>query len=319
MGSRRKKKQELPVAPVIAVCVALIAVLVLGIALCCRVIWDGNPNKPATNTDIPKEPGNSGEKQTGNTASTTTPSSGENGNTGERETPPQNETYSPFASDGVTPMFVPDSVEKIDEALNSDFLRLVNKSKPIGEDYVPGELADIDGGREEVDSRIADSCNKFIEDIRAAGYTDLYPCSGYRTYEWQYEHYMTAKNNYIYEGYSEEEAETLTGRDYQYPGCSEHQYGMCMDIVTYSYVEESGLTDGFDKTDCWKWIDENDYKYGFILRYGKDKEDVTGIMYEPWHYRYVGVEHAAFMKEHDMCLEEYIQFLQEKRAELAGE
>lgn len=59
MGSRRKKKQELPVAPVIAVCVALIAVLVLGIALCCRVIWDGNPNKPATNTDIPKEPGNS--------------------------------------------------------------------------------------------------------------------------------------------------------------------------------------------------------------------------------------------------------------------
>lgn len=312
MGSRRRKRQELPVVPVIAICVALIAVLILGIALCCRVIWDGEPDKPATNTDVPKSTGSNGEKQTGNTDERDTPS--------QNEKPPQNETYPSVASDGVTPMFVPDSVEKIDEALNSDFLRLVNRDNPIGKDYIPSGLADLYGGVEEtVDSRIAESCNSFIEDIRKAGYTDLYPCSGYRSYEWQYEHYNATKNNYIYEGYSEEEAEAMTGRDYQYPGCSEHQYGMCMDIVTYSYVEESGLTDGFDKTDCWKWINENDYKYGLILRYGKDKEAVTGIMYEPWHYRYVGVEHAAFMKEHNMCLEEYVQFLQEKRAELAGE
>lgn len=319
MGSRRKKNQALPVIPVIAACVALIAVLILGIALCCRVIWDGNEESPATKTDAPKNPGSAGEQQTGNTSGTSALSPTGNGNTGNSEEPSPIETYSAVASDGVTPMFVPDSVEKIDEALNSDFLRLINKDNPVGEDYVPAELADIDDGAEEVDARIAESCDSFIDAIREAGFTDLYACSGYRTYEWQYEHYMTSKNNYIYAGYSEEEAETLTGRDYQYPGCSEHQYGMCMDIVTYSYVTESGLTDGFDQTECWKWIDENDYKYGFILRYGKDKEDVTGIMYEPWHYRYVGVEHAAFMKEHDMCLEEYIQFLKEKRAELAGE
>lgn len=315
MGKR--KKDQLPVAPVLFVCFVLIVALSLGIAMCCKVIWgDGEQptKKPSDQTTTKHEVTTSGENEEKTTKKeeTSTTKKDEGSSQHEQQTGEEQPTkFSSVGSDGVTPMFVPDSVEKIEAALADDFLRLLNKENHLGESYVPDTLEEIDSGVE-ADGRIADACRAFIAGARDAGFTDLYACSGYRTYEWQYNHYYDSIEKYVSQGYSREEAERLTGRDYMFPGASEHQYGMCMDIVTYSYVGQAGLTDGFDQTDCWKWINENDYKYGFILRYAEDKEDITGIMYEPWHYRYVGVEHATFMKEHDMCLEEYIDFLKEQ-------
>ena len=86
------------------------------------------------------------------------------------------------------------------------------------------------------------------------------------------------------------------------PYHSEHHTALSIDIATYS----SGLTYYFESTDSFKFLDEYAHQYGFILRYPKGKENITGYNYEPWHYRYVGIEHAMIMKENDLTLEEYI-------------
>lgn len=304
----RKQEKEFPFVLLVSICISLIAIILLGIVICCKVIWSGTSEGE---TKKPENPATSGisQQQTTGQSSTDQPK--------ESEASTEDSSSTEEVSTKYAGAFVPDSVEKIDEALNSPYLRLVNVDHPVGEAYVPENLADADSG-EQMDGRVAEYGIALIEDAREAGFTDLYMCSGYRTYEWQYDHYYGSIENYIAQGYSEEEANRLTARDYMFPGASEHQYGMCMDIVTYSYVGEYGLTAGFEDTDCWKWIDENDYKYGFILRYAEEKESITGIMYEPWHYRYVGSEHAAYMKEHNMCLEEYVAFLQEKREELSN-
>jgi LAS superfamily LD-carboxypeptidase LdcB len=91
------------------------------------------------------------------------------------------------------------------------------------------------------------------------------------------------------------------------PGTSEHQTGLCCDIADQFYsVKDSSLED----TALFKWMNEHCAEYGFILRYPKDKEDVTGIIYEPWHFRYVGVEAAQYMKENNLCLEEFVLLYQ---------
>ena len=87
----------------------------------------------------------------------------------------------------------------------------------------------------------------------------------------------------------------------QPPGYSEHHTGLAMDL--------NDVSNGFDKTKAFAWLQKHAAEYGFVLRYPKDKESITKIMYEPWHYRYVGIEHAKKMKELNMCLEEYIEYL----------
>ena len=94
------------------------------------------------------------------------------------------------------------------------------------------------------------------------------------------------------------------------PGTSEHQTGLVVDIIDTAYNLD--LLEGFKDTEAGKWLAENCTRFGFILRFEKDKEDITGIIYEPWHFRFVGRYHATRMAELDMCLEEYIEFLNEE-------
>ena len=89
-------------------------------------------------------------------------------------------------------------------------------------------------------------------------------------------------------------------------GTSEHEAGLALDIVASNYQE---LNEEQEKTPVQKWLMENCHKYGFVLRYPTEKKDITKINYEPWHYRYVGVKNATFMKEKNLCLEEYIEYL----------
>jgi D-alanyl-D-alanine carboxypeptidase len=137
-------------------------------------------------------------------------------------------------------------------------------------------------------------------------------CSAYRTHATQ----VRLHNNKIARlrsaGYSYERAVKEAGRWVAAPGTSEHETGMALDIVSYKYQL---LNEKQEDTAEQKWFMEHCWEYGFVLRYPKDKTEVTGIGYEPWHYRYVGRETAVKMKESGLCLEEYIASLQTVPAE----
>lgn len=101
-----------------------------------------------------------------------------------------------------------------------------------------------------------------------------------------------------------EDAKAKAGRQVAVPGTSEHQLGLAVDIVDVSYQL---LDTNQENTDVQKWLLENSWRYGFILRYPTDKTDITGIVYEPWHYRYVGKEYAKEIHEKGVCLEQYLE------------
>ncbi|MDM8127628.1 M15 family metallopeptidase [Paraclostridium benzoelyticum] len=119
--------------------------------------------------------------------------------------------------------------------------------------------------------------------------------SGYRSYDTQVQLY----NNYV-----QRDGKEAADRYSSVPGFSEHQTGLALDISNGNYKKSIGPW--FDNTPQAKWLYENAYKYGFILRYPKGKEDITGYMYESWHYRYVGKEHSKNFKMNDLTLEEYL-------------
>ena len=158
----------------------------------------------------------------------------------------------------------------------------------------------------QVDERIYDDLNAMLTDCWGAG---LHPvvCSAYRPHATQIRLHDNKIARLRYAGYSYEAAVEEAGRWVAVPGTSEHETGMALDIVSYSYQL---LDEAQENTAEQKWFMEHCWEYGFILRYPKDKTEITGIGYEPWHYRYVGRETAAKMKESGLCLEEYIASLQ---------
>jgi len=182
-------------------------------------------------------------------------------------------------------------------------LLLVNPWNQLPADYKI-ELKRMTNGLY-VDARIYDDLSAMLGACWDAG---LHPvvCSAYRTHATQ----QRLHNNKIYRlmasGYSWNAAVQEAGRWVAVPGTSEHETGMALDIVSYSY---QNLTYKQAETAEQKWFMEHCWEYGFILRYPEDKCDVTGIGYEPWHYRYVGREAAQTMRESGLCLEEYLKVL----------
>jgi D-alanyl-D-alanine carboxypeptidase len=179
---------------------------------------------------------------------------------------------------------------------------LVNKENPIPSTF---EVNIKDIGEYKIDETALSSAEKMIEDAKSQN-INLEITSAYRSTEYQQKLYDKSIQSFISQGYSSEEAEELTLEYIAKPGTSEHHTGMALDIVTSSYKE---LDEGFAETDAAKWLMANSYKYGFILRYPKGKEEITKIQFEPWHYRYVGSSHAKPIFEGDLCLEEYIKKL----------
>ncbi|MCR5542647.1 MAG: M15 family metallopeptidase [Eubacterium sp.] len=178
-------------------------------------------------------------------------------------------------------------------------LILVNKDHPLPEDYHI-ELTDLSNGRQ-VDSRIYPDLQAMFDDARSLG-MDLFVREGYRTKEDQQAIMDSRIQAYIAEGNSEEDARNLAKQYVAEPGTSEHELGISVDINANNDVSS-------DDT-IYTWLDENAYKYGFIKRYPEDKIDITGINNEPWHYRYVGKTAAKEMKEMNLCLEEYLDYLE---------
>nr|WP_315020306.1 M15 family metallopeptidase [uncultured Aminipila sp.] len=156
-----------------------------------------------------------------------------------------------------------------------------------------------------VDKRIYPELQAMLDDARAEGLSPVI-CSSFRTMEKQQSLFDNQVNKYISRGYSIEQAKIESGKWVAIPGTSEHQAGLAVDIVALS---NQVLNKEQEKSAEQKWLMKNCYKYGFILRYPSDKSEITGIGYEPWHYRYVGKDVAKEIMDNGICLEEYLQSL----------
>lgn len=179
--------------------------------------------------------------------------------------------------------------DKPDIDVTSWEYRLANADNSIGE-YTP-ELDTVEG--QKLDKRMTDAMKDFVAAARAQGLS-VYLSSGYRSYDEQ---------NYLYQRkvsqYGEEQAKKIVAP----PGTSEHQTGLACDITDKYYeFKDSSL----ENTALYQWMSQHCQEYGFIVRYPKDKEDVTGIIYEPWHFRYVGKDAAEYIMDKGLCLEEFV-------------
>ena len=175
--------------------------------------------------------------------------------------------------------------------LNEWYLILVNPDKAMPDD-MEVKTAFIEGGYE-ADARVKEPLEEMLSDCRAAGYSPQI-ISAFRT---------RADQEFLYD-------RTANKNDTAKPGHSEHECGLAIDIIdSASAGWADPLIDKQEDMPAQKWLMENCQNYGFILRYPKDKEDITQIIYEPWHYRYVGTEHAKAIMESGVCLEEYLDGL----------
>lgn len=179
-------------------------------------------------------------------------------------------------------------------------LTLVNPEHAIDSSYeVP--LATTSDGRL-VDERCLSDTERFLGACRAAGFAP-FVCSAYRTQETQEGLFENHVRSLIQQGYSEADARVETATVVARPGTSEHQLGLALDIVDEAMPD---LTEAQETTPAQRWLMEHCWEFGYILRYPTDKSAITGIVYEPWHYRYVGETVAREIRDLGICLEEYL-------------
>ena len=178
-------------------------------------------------------------------------------------------------------------------------LILVNRENYIPADYEV-QLTELSNGKK-VDSRIYPELQEMFNAARAQGY-GLFVREGYRTQEEQQQLMDEKIEAYENEGKSKPEAKKLAEQWVAIPGTSEHQLGIAVDI--------NADTSKSSRDDVYKWLEENAHRYGFIKRYPSNKTDITGVINEPWHYRYVGKEAASEIYSQGICLEEYIETLE---------
>ena len=176
------------------------------------------------------------------------------------------------------------------------YITLTNREVLLSDSYIPQDLVPITAKRTvkaELRKAANDALNAMFSAAQEAGYT-LYVKSAYRSYATQRTMYYNRYEKY--------------GRDdglVAYPGSSDHQTGLGVDILNYEWTQKDGMNKNFALTKEAQWMAEHCQEFGFILRYMEDKEDVTGIKFEPWHFRYVGREAAVYMMENHLSLEEF--------------
>ncbi len=175
-------------------------------------------------------------------------------------------------------------------------LVLVNRKNRLPKNYAI-ELTKLSNGVC-VDTRIYPSLQQMFDDARSQGINPIVR-EGFRTHDDQEEIMQNRINKYISEGYPKAEAKNKAREEVAEPGTSEHELGLAVDI---------NAGEGSSSEQVYSWLAENAYKYGFILRYPIKKELITGIEYEPWHYRYVGEKAAKKIYSEQITLEEYLNY-----------
>ncbi len=221
---------------------------------------------------------------------------------------------------------------KLVTELDPAYLLLVNKTHGLSATYVPGNLVTLTcptAGEKaiQLDRTAAEALYQMMAAMRAAGITDNMVTSGYRTYEYQqwlfFDYYIPREMStisqdavtclgmpYIQSVYggmggrlNREDAERVVASYSARPGQSEHQSGLCVDFIT---SDMTALDLSYENTAAFRWLSQNAYQYGFILRFPEGKDAITGYSYEPWHYRFVGREAATDIHLGGMTLEEYV-------------
>lgn len=181
--------------------------------------------------------------------------------------------------------------------LDKDHLMLVNKYHNLDKNYVPSNLSNVINGNGQVLDFVNQSLSKMYNDAKELG-LNLFAQSNYRSY---------ARQETLYNNYVKSKGQVAADRESARPGFSEHQTGLAIDfIIPGQTLEQFYLSNEFI------WLKDNAYKYGFILRYPEDKENITGYIYEPWHYRYVGKEVAQYIYENDITFDEYYAYFIEE-------
>lgn len=179
-------------------------------------------------------------------------------------------------------------------------LRLVNEKHPLPAGFAV-ETRTLPNGME-FDARAFDALMEMINDGKSEG-MQFVICSGYRSVELQTELFNAEVQKQKNNGLNDQAAYDKAKTSVAVPGTSEHSLGLAADIVALDYQR---LDDGYEQTPEAVWLKENSWKYGFVQRYPKGKQEITGIIFEPWHYRYVGKEAAKEITERGLCLEEYL-------------
>jgi len=190
---------------------------------------------------------------------------------------------------------------------------LVNKDKPVGEDFIPSDLVNMS---EYCDSKLVkikykgtqavgeavDALMDMLSDAKKDGVTNWQVSAAYRSYQDQVDIMEQNVKSYMNNnGLSRKQAESAAKQTVADPGTSEHHTGLAFDITVPG-------TSVFVGTQQQKWLHKHCWDYGFIIRYTDEKQDITGFLGEEWHIRYVGVEHSKIMQEKNWCLEEYLQY-----------
>lgn len=174
-------------------------------------------------------------------------------------------------------------------------LYVIGNKNPLPENFIV-DTKTVTGERT-LDSRCADYAIQMLN-AAAEQNVGLFVTSSYRSVQKQAENLESYINTLISQGYSQDEAKIQAEKEIALPGRSEHNAGLAMDIVSSDYWStHDDLDESFEKLPQFDWLIENSWKYGFVLSYPKGKEDITGIIYEPWHYRFVGLKHAEKMHE----------------------
>lgn len=223
-----------------------------------------------------------------------------------------NESVSDVQSEDPTPSYPATGPNGLDA--NFSQLLLVNAQNPLPENYdYEGNLTEIptkyiNGMLKQIDKNVWPYMQAMIDAQRETE-TDsknwLYVRSPYRSYATQKMLFTQETNKWLKTGLSSEEAETKAATVVTRPGTSEHNTGFSAD---FNIAEDS-----FESTAMFTWMQEHAADYGFVLRFPKDKQEITGITYESWHYRFVGINNAKEMNRLNMCLEEYIEYMKNKK------
>jgi len=206
---------------------------------------------------------------------------------GEPSKPNVNQTQRPVITETAAPV-------------STEELILVNCWRPISDSYAV-DVKELPNGQK-VAAECYDDLMQMLEDCAAEG-MDPEVCSGFRTIAFQQRLYENKVQRVMEEGHARQDAERIAATEVARPGTSEHHTGLAVDIIDADYPV---LDDTQEQRPTQQWLMENSWRYGFVLRYPTGKTDITGIIYEPWHYRYVGEETAKLMEEQDLCLEEYL-------------
>ena len=226
-----------------------------------------------------------------------------------------------YADDAVA---APENTEPVD-VLAGEVPMLVNADHPVDEYFVPADLVYL---KDVLDKKLVTIKYKKTQGVRTAvealqtmleaakedKITKWQISAGYRTWDDQVKLLNAKISSYRKKNkdWSSSKARRAALKSVAEPGCSEHHLGLAFDINV-----KGAKT--FSSTKQYKWLKENCWDYGFIMRYTKEKEKITGFTAEAWHIRYVGVNHAKYMQEHDLCLEEYIEGIEEGKIRIPSE